>query len=384
MPGFKFRVADIVHPDSRELAQQFDCAVCLHIVDDPLQTPCGHIFCHGCVNSLAVCPTCRDPLENSPGVKKLAECNKPMSRLMLGIKVHCPYNTLAVPSSTEEPLAKRQKYEDGSAVDAAICDWAGSLGDLLGKHLAECRCHRMPCPHSCGDTIRRGDLVEHELTCQKKFEHCSICGDSVRPGTMAEHRDAKAGLHVQLLEQKLEEKEAEAAAQVTMEERLFEKLKPALANLAKTSHVTNVVRQRAEEVQRDIQGLSSKKVRWKISNVAGILREHPKNSFIKSDYFNLAGFPGFQFEFYPNGKECTTSKSLAGKSALFLHAPLLSGRELSMTVVVSVNGAKTEISKDFGRGQLWGTCNIADSPKATDDFVTIRGEVIDSEILLCS
>ena len=39
LQGFKFRVWDIVHPDHRGLAQQFDCAVCLHIMDDPRQTP---------------------------------------------------------------------------------------------------------------------------------------------------------------------------------------------------------------------------------------------------------------------------------------------------------------------------------------------------------
>ena len=164
-----------------------------------------------------------DPLDKPTGCKKLSECNMPMSRMMQGIKVNCPYHKHAGTVSTEEPSATRQKHEQSPSIDAPSCNWAGSFGNLLAKHLAACACHPMPCPSGCDATIRRGELVEHEATCPKQFDQCSICGDLVRAGAMAHHRTDKSELHVQLLEQQLAAKEAELAlaGRQSTEERLL-------------------------------------------------------------------------------------------------------------------------------------------------------------------
>merc|ERR1711943_17559 len=101
-------MGDIVEPDSHILADEFSCAICLHIVDNAVQTPCGHIFCDEClVLSIEVCPTCRTPLERPTGVQKLVECNKVAARMMQGIKVHCPYGK-KVESERSVGSAERQ------------------------------------------------------------------------------------------------------------------------------------------------------------------------------------------------------------------------------------------------------------------------------------
>ena len=51
-------------------------------------------------------------------------------------------------------------------------------------------------------------LPSHEANCAKSFEKCEICGEWVRPGQMPEHNRQTAELHVQLLQEKLEEERA--------------------------------------------------------------------------------------------------------------------------------------------------------------------------------
>lgn len=288
-----------------------------------------------------------------------------MSRMMQGIKVHCPYHKPAGSASTagsatsEERSAKRQKREDLTSLDAPSCDWSGTFGDLLAKHLAACPCRPMPCPNGCGAAILRGELVRHEATCPKKCERCTICGELVRPGTMVDHRTEKAELHVQLLEQKLADKEAEAAA------------RESLAN------VSNVAKQRAEEVQRDVQSLACKKVMWRIPSVTQLLRDYPKGSAIKSATFGFGGFPGFRLHFYPNGGRF----SEVGTCALAL-ARLQPWPGVHLQVIFTINSVSYTLNpfEEWHRGQGCFMTFV----KQNDEFVTIMAEVVDSALLVGS
>ncbi|XP_075561175.1 E3 ubiquitin-protein ligase RNF125 [Pelecanus crispus] len=45
-------------------APSFECAVCLEVLERPVRTPCGHVFCHSCIsaslkNNAWTCPYCR-------------------------------------------------------------------------------------------------------------------------------------------------------------------------------------------------------------------------------------------------------------------------------------------------------------------------------------
>ena len=82
MPSLK--IEDIVVGD-RAIAQLFHCAVCLCIVDDPVETKkCHHIFCKKCVSSTLACPQCRTtPLETD----SLQDVNVAMFRAMNDIEV---------------------------------------------------------------------------------------------------------------------------------------------------------------------------------------------------------------------------------------------------------------------------------------------------------
>lgn len=384
----KFHIGDIVHPEDRGLAQQFLCAVCLHIVEEPVQTPCGHIFCGECLDPLQLCPTCRDPLQRR-GIRKLAECNKPMVRMMLGIKVHCPYHEeLDMPSasaSASEPPAKRQKHEASSAEATSLargCDWVGSYGDLMAKHMLVCSYFCIQCPHGCGETLQRCNMMSHEATCPKKFEQCSICMQLIRPGCMAEHRAEAAELHVQLLEQKLVERQADAVSQSALEMRLqkmeetISGMKSAINSLAKTQHVSTVTKQSTETMRLDIRKHFCKKVMWTLKNVKDLLGRHPKGTEMQSEAFCFGGSTDFHLIFWPNGVQ----ESEPNKCALFLKGP---PGQFYLHARLSINDVERTLAphgsgwhEGFGANSFW------DKPLPTDDSVVITVEVLDSAYVL--
>ena len=58
-----------------DLEAEVECSVCLDAFDDPVTTPCGHLYCRNCIvncidtgisqNGAAQCPDCRQPITQS-------------------------------------------------------------------------------------------------------------------------------------------------------------------------------------------------------------------------------------------------------------------------------------------------------------------------------
>ncbi|CAD7949608.1 unnamed protein product [Amoebophrya sp. A120] len=95
---------------------------------------------------------------------------------------------------------------DALPTNELYCSWVGSYGDLLAKHLGECRFHPVPCPRACGEVMKRRDLVAHEKRCPKLFTQCTVCGEWVKPGGMQEHDRQNAERHVDILLKEREER----------------------------------------------------------------------------------------------------------------------------------------------------------------------------------
>mmetsp|Transcript_174340 Transcript_174340/g.558882 ORF Transcript_174340/g.558882 Transcript_174340/m.558882 type:complete len:312 (-) Transcript_174340:125-1060(-) len=236
-----FKIDEIVHPDSRGVAQQFECSVCMCVVNEPLQTVCDHIFCAECISTCLACPTCRTAFGDG-ACKPLRDCNRPLMRMIHNLQVWCPYHAESkfvppdedesaddteIVEDVDEPAAKRKRVDS--------CDWAGSYSDLLAKHLAMCQHHFVPCPRGCGRQVRRGGLEAHAPVCAKNFETCKLCHEAVRVGDMSQHRQDKAELHVQLLEARLAERGDGGDLQ-----RSLDRIHERLANLesARARHIS--------------------------------------------------------------------------------------------------------------------------------------------------
>lgn len=203
-----FKIEDIVPPEARLLAEEFQCSVCLCMLDEPVWTSCDHIFCSGCIGELQACPLCRTVLVvGEEGKRPLSKHNKPLFRMIQNLKVFCPNRLTSASFSAgdaccsqgSERAAKRPRLIG----DACSCNWSGAYADLKAKHLPECEWQVVDCPHSCGVQVLRKDLDGHLPDCANNFVSCRICSASLRPGQMPIHNKDASELHWQLLKGKI-------------------------------------------------------------------------------------------------------------------------------------------------------------------------------------
>uniref|UniRef100_A0A2I2Z251 PDZ domain containing ring finger 3 n=1 Tax=Gorilla gorilla gorilla TaxID=9595 RepID=A0A2I2Z251_GORGO len=112
------------------------CALCHKVLEDPLTTPCGHVFCAGCVLPWVVqegsCPArCRGRLS----AKELNHV-LPLKRLILKLDIKCAYA-------------------------ARGCDRVVKL-QQLPEHLERCDFAPARCRHAgCGQVLLRRDVEAH-------------------------------------------------------------------------------------------------------------------------------------------------------------------------------------------------------------------------------
>ncbi|XP_067043184.1 TNF receptor-associated factor 6-like isoform X1 [Acropora muricata] len=137
------------------LENQYECPICLLGLREPVQTPCGHRFCRGCIlrswrDAGPKCPVDNqflDDLQLNPDM-----CAK---REMLNRPVFCRL---------------KKVYE---------CPWKGPLGKLE-DHLNECDFVDVSCPKNCGKEFQRKDLKRHlEDDCPNRTIPCTFCTEEV-------------------------------------------------------------------------------------------------------------------------------------------------------------------------------------------------------------
>lgn len=283
--------------------------------------------------------------EGDAGRKSLLVCNKPFLRLLHDLKVFCPYRAgaagaaPAVEALPQQPPAKRIRLSDKAPESEDTCSWCGTYSDLLAKHLQLCPHHVVPCPRNCGEMLARRLLESHEEECTKIMETCNICGEFARPGTMAQHRKDALELHFQLLEVKVAAQAEELAAKHTAASNELVDIKRRLGqievqtqNLAKTQHVTNVAKQRHEELlvhlnrARDVQ-----EAVFTIDNFPNLLQKcsRVRGNTISLPPVFLKGFGPFRAWFYPAGQK----DSMEGCFGFFMEFPR-EGLDFTMNICV--------------------------------------------------
>lgn len=142
---------------------KYDCPICLLILRDPVQTPCGHRFCHKCIHRwLSESGEQRCPVDNTTVIRDQVFPDNFAKREILSLQVKCP------------------KSKEGCKVIEVL--------KQLPKHLEACGYVPIPCPNECSDILLRKDLPHHlSQICTKRKIVCCKCGDQVTAEREQEH-----------------------------------------------------------------------------------------------------------------------------------------------------------------------------------------------------
>ena len=138
---------------SKVCPTELQCPNCHSIVNEPLQTSCGHLFCTECYNRLGgdyrtgwgiQCPVCQQ--QHTTVQDKFNE------RRVKALQVRCT------------------NYQYG-------CKWVGNLDAEMQHRMTQNSCHfeEISCPHGCGQTIRRMTQSRHLDKCKMHPHKCEYC-----------------------------------------------------------------------------------------------------------------------------------------------------------------------------------------------------------------
>lgn len=143
-PQHSYKGIDYTFVDTPvRLLDEFKCAICLQLVDQPILTSCGHLFCAKCIKSQQTYPTCRKRFTTTRDQRS--------ERLLKAFKVQCPNS------------------EKG-------CAWEGDLGDTEDHMKKNCHYQQVSCPNGCGQSIERKSLLAHSQdSCPHRKYQCPHC-----------------------------------------------------------------------------------------------------------------------------------------------------------------------------------------------------------------
>jgi hypothetical protein len=153
--------------DNSSIVLDFDCPICLNLIDDVRVSECGHLFCERCICQLRPvdeqfpCPLCRTVTEWSRDAR--------------------------VPNGYRQ-CAYIQRLIDEVPV---VCTGVGCLVRVhtreLPEHLVTCAFAPIPCQH-CALRFPRSTLPTHESTCPCRRHWCTDCRTGYLFRDYAAHR----------------------------------------------------------------------------------------------------------------------------------------------------------------------------------------------------
>lgn len=139
------------------------CCICQCVLDNPLESPCRHVFCKVCIETWLTnrnnCPNCRKRLR----IAKLKPV-LPIVRNMIN-------RLLIVCENREHGCANGIKLE------------------MYDKHAQNCDFAPIKCLNTgCGQTVLRQNMLAHEQTCKYRLIMCKKgCGLPISMEKLKKH-----------------------------------------------------------------------------------------------------------------------------------------------------------------------------------------------------
>ena len=192
--------------DHEQELEDFKCAICLSVLDRPLQTSCSHLFCADCINEIPDnCPTCRGNFTSTP--------DGFVARKIGDIKVKCPNEGrgclwTGTLRESEDHLGNRCDYED---VQCKHCDHRGDRKEVNSLHPTWCEEFPLHCPNQpgCQANLKRATVEDHLEQCPEQLLACKFapagCTRIVRRKNFDEHLRVDRESHDQMWRERIEQ-----------------------------------------------------------------------------------------------------------------------------------------------------------------------------------
>ena len=182
-------------PKDPGVLEDLKCPICLELVHEAQQTsPCGHVFCAGCIKVKDHCPVCRSEcqifadnrtarqirnlkvkcLNSQRGCKwqgELGNCEDHKTK-------KCPFQTTACPLKCGK-LLQKQKVKKHTEEECKLrsfncphCKKQGVFDLIVSSHYTVCSNFPISCPAGCRLSIKRSGIKAHLATCQEELVAC--------------------------------------------------------------------------------------------------------------------------------------------------------------------------------------------------------------------
>ncbi|XP_074649306.1 uncharacterized protein LOC141904589 [Tubulanus polymorphus] len=157
----RFDVDCFVKPPDHELI----CCICQFVLDQPVESPCRHVFCRICVtrwlDTKDSCPTCR----HSPLLEAHLKPALPLIQNMINkLEIRCKNFTNGCPVQFVVEFFD-QFHQDNCDYRFIRCKYKKCQREILAKHEAkhdsECDWKEIQCNKQCGLHILAKDLITH-------------------------------------------------------------------------------------------------------------------------------------------------------------------------------------------------------------------------------
>ena len=146
-----------------DVSQELLCCICTGVLEDPVESPCRHVFCSECIstwlNTRASCPTCRKKMVAS----ELKPALPLVKNIIAKLQIRCDFVELGCKEIVDLELFKT--HCNSCQFAPVFCENEGCGLNFQRKdksfHESVCAFRRVICSEGCGLTVSFSDLGSH-------------------------------------------------------------------------------------------------------------------------------------------------------------------------------------------------------------------------------